>query len=47
MYNFLYQMVLILTIYILFTKVIETFWSTDVIDIQVLANFEFKTHKDF
>ena len=28
-------------------KRIETFWSRDVIDIGVLAHFEFKTHKDF
>ena len=28
-------------------KRIETFWSRKVIDIQVLAHFEFKTHKDF
>ena len=24
----------------------ETFWSRDVIDIWILANYEFKTHKD-
>ena len=33
--------------YILFIKKDETFWSRDVIDICVLAHFEFKTHKDF
>ena len=26
---------------------IETFWSRDVIDIWVLAHFQFKIHKDF
>ena len=33
--------------YILFTKIIETFWSRDVTDIQILAHFEFKTLEDF
>ena len=31
--------------YILFIKRIETFWSRDVIDIWVLAHFEFKSHE--
>ena len=34
----------------LFTKIIETFWSGDVTDvcyIWVLEHFEFKTRKDF
>ena len=34
-------------IYILLTKIIETFWSRDVTDIWVLAHFELKIHKDF
>ena len=33
--------------YILFMKRIETVWSRDVIDIKLLAHFEFKIHKDF
>ena len=32
---------------ILFTKIIETFWSQGVTNIQVLAYFEPKIHKDF
>ena len=47
MYNFLYQTVLIFSIYLLLIKVIETFWSRDVTDIWVLAHFEPKIHKDF
>ena len=47
MYIFLCQIVLNIFKYMLFVKIIETFWSRDVIDIQVLAHFEFKTHKDF
>ena len=31
----------------LFTKIIETFWSRDVADIGVLAHFESKIYKDF
>ena len=46
MYNFLCQTVLIFTVYILFTKIIETFWSRDVADILVLVHFELKIHKD-
>ena len=40
------QDALILRMYILFTKIIETFWSGDVTDIQVLAHFEPKIDKD-
>ena len=47
MYNFLCQIVLNIFKCILFIKRIETFWSRDVIDIWVLAHFEFKTQKDF
>ena len=47
MYNFLYQILLNIFEYILFIETIETFWSKDVIDIWVLVDFEFKTHKDF
>ena len=47
MYNFLFQIVLNIFKYILFIKIIKTFWSKDVIDIQVLTHFEFKTHEDF
>ena len=47
MYNFLYQTVLIFPIYALFTKIIETFWSRDVTDIQVSAHFKPKIRKDF
>ena len=47
MYDFLCYNVLIFLIYILFPKMIETFWSRDVTDIRVLAQFEFKAHKDF
>ena len=44
-YHFWYQMVLILSIYLLFAKIIEIFWSRDVIDIWVLAHFEPKIQK--
>ena len=47
MYSFMGQIVLNIFKYILFIKRIETFWSRDVINIWVLAHFEFKTHKDF
>ena len=47
MYNFPYQTVLIFSLYILFAKIIKTFWSCDVTDIRVLAHLEFKIHKDF
>ena len=47
MYNFLCQNVLTCSIYILFTKIIETFWSRDVTDIWLLAHFEPKSHKHF
>ena len=40
------QNALILRKYILFTKIIETFWSRDVTDILVLAHFELKIGKD-
>ena len=33
--------------YILFTKGTETFWSRDVTNILVLAQFELKIHNDF
>ena len=33
--------------YILSTKIIETFWHTDVTNVQVLAHFELKIYKDF
>ena len=46
MYNFMCQDALILRMYILFTKIIETFWSGDVTDIQVLTHFEPKIDKD-
>ena len=45
MYNFLCKTVLIFTIYTLFTKIIETFWSRDVTNMWVLAHFELKIHK--
>ena len=38
MYNFLCQTVLIFSIYILFAKIIETFWSRGVTDIWVAAH---------
>ena len=47
MYNFLYQPVLIFSIYLMFAKKIRTFWSRDVTDIQVLVRFESKIYKDF
>ena len=47
MYDFLRQTVLKFPIYILFTNIIETFWSRDVTNIWVLAHFELKIHKDF
>ena len=47
MYNFPHQTVLIFPIYILFTKIIETFWYIDVADIRVLAHFDAKIHIDF
>ena len=43
MHTFLCQIVLNIFKYILFTTEIGTVWSRDVIDIQVLAHFEFKT----
>ena len=46
MYNFMCQNALILRKYILFTKIIETFWSRDVTDILVLAHIEPKIGKD-
>ena len=46
MYNFMFQDALILRMYILFTKIIETFWSGDVTGIRVLAHFEPKIDKD-
>ena len=45
--NFLCQIVLNIFKYILFIKIIETFWSRNVTDIRVSAHFEFKTHRDF
>lgn len=30
--------------YVLFTTIIERFWSSDITDIWTLAHFEFKTH---
>ena len=47
MYIFLYQTILIFPIYILFTKIIETFWSRNVTDIWALAHFQSKIHKMF
>ena len=47
MYNFLCQTVLIFPTYILFTKLIEVFWSRYLTDIWVLAHAELKIHKDF
>ena len=46
-YHFRYQMVLILSIYLLFTKIIEIFWFRHVIDIWVLVHFEPKIQKYF
>ena len=40
------QNALILRKYILFTKIIETFWSRDVTDILVLAHIEPKIGKE-
>ena len=45
MYDFLCQNVPIFPMYILFTKITETFWSRDVTDIWVLAHFELKSYK--
>ena len=42
MYDFWCQTVPIFSICILFTKIIETFWSRDVTDTWVLAHFEIK-----
>ena len=47
MYDFLWQTALIFPVYILFTKIIKTYWSRDVIDIWILEKFELKIHKDF
>ena len=47
MYNFFCQIVLDIFKCILFIKRIETFRSRDVINIRVLAHFEFKTHEDY
>ena len=46
MYNLLDQIVLNIFKYKLFIKRIEAFWFRDVIDIRVLAHFDFKTNKD-
>ena len=42
MYDFRCQTVPIFSICILFTKIIETFWSRDVTDTWVLAHFVIK-----
>ena len=47
MYNLLCQNVLVFPIYILFTKIIETFFSREVTDIWVSAYFGLKIHNDF
>ena len=41
------NIVLIFPIYILFTKIIETFWLRDITDIWVLAQFEPKIHQNY
>ena len=45
-YNNLCQTVLIFLKYILFTKIIKTFWSRDITSIWVLTHFELKIHND-
>ena len=47
MYVFLCQIVWNILKFILFIGRIEAFWFTDVIDIWLSANFEYKTHKSF
>ena len=47
MYNFFYQTVIIFPQYILFTKILETFWSRGVTDIRVIVHFESKIYKGF
>ena len=45
MHNLLCQIVLNIYKYTLFIKRTETFSSSDVIDIRVLAHYDFKVHK--
>ena len=47
MRNFLSQNILTFPMYILFTKIIKTFWSKDVTNTWVLVHFVLKIHKDF
>ena len=45
MYKFVCQTILMLPIYLSFTKIIETFWSRDVTDIWELAYYELKIYR--
>ena len=42
-----YYIYIYIYIYILFIKITETFWSRDITNIWILANFELKIHKGF